>query len=80
MKQVSIQDLKARLSAVVAEAEAGETVIVTRHNAPVAMVGPAQRPSLHRGRRAGAGPLRPAVRRGSKGRFLAVLLTDRADR
>jgi prevent-host-death family protein len=80
MKKVSIQDLKARLSAVVAEAEAGETVIVTRHSTPVAMVGPAKPATVHRGARAGAGPLRAAVKRGSKGRYLPVLLADRADR
>ena len=38
MKRVSIQALKARLSAVVAEAESGNTIVVTRHNAPVALV------------------------------------------
>ena len=38
---VSIQDLKARLSAIVAEAESGDTIIITRHNAPVAQLGPA---------------------------------------
>ena len=36
MKQVSIQDLKATLSAVIAEVESGETVVITRHNVPVA--------------------------------------------
>ena len=34
MKQVSIQTLKAQLSAVVAEAQSGRTIVVTRHNEP----------------------------------------------
>jgi antitoxin (DNA-binding transcriptional repressor) of toxin-antitoxin stability system len=38
MKLVSIQDLKARLSAIVAEAESGDTIIITRHNVPVAQM------------------------------------------
>ena len=37
---VSIQDLKASLSAMVAEAESGDTIIITRHNAPVAQLSP----------------------------------------
>ena len=32
MKRISIQDLKATLSAAVADAEAGQTVVITRHN------------------------------------------------
>ena len=36
MKRISIQALKARLSAAVAEAESGETIVITRHQAPVA--------------------------------------------
>ena len=39
MKQISIQDLKARLSSAVAEAESGETILITRHNQPVAKLG-----------------------------------------
>jgi len=35
MKLVSIQDLQANLSALIAEAESGETILITRHNAPV---------------------------------------------
>lgn len=32
MKRISIQDLKPRLSTAVAEAQAGEAILVTRHN------------------------------------------------
>jgi prevent-host-death family protein len=81
MKMVSIQDLKARLSAVVAEAESGNTIVITRHNAPVALVGPARTEKVHRGGQVGTGRvLRPALRRGTKGRYLSILIEDRGNR
>ena len=80
MKQISIQDLKARLSAAVAEAQSGRTIIVTRHNEPVAQLGPAGPPHVHRGQRVGSGRLKPAIRRGTRGRYLEVLMEDRGDR
>ena len=80
MKRISIQDLKAQLSAAVAEAESGSTIVVTRHNEPVAQLGPARPHHVHRGQRAGSGRLKPAVRRGTKGRYLKVLMEDRGDR
>ena len=79
MKEISIQDLKSRLSAVVADAEAGRTVVVTRHNEPVAQLGPVRAGAIHRGSRLGT-RLRPALARGTKGRYLAVLLEDRGSR
>ena len=75
-----MQDLKARLSAAVAEAEAGEMLIVTRHNQPVAVLGPARSSLVHRGPDVGQFRLRPAGRRATKGRYLAVLLEDRGER
>jgi prevent-host-death family protein len=80
MKQVSIQDLKARLSAAVAEAHAGRTIVITRHNTPVAQLGPAQAAHVHYGARVGTTRVRPALKRGTKGRYLAVLLDDRGSR
>ena len=80
MKRISIQDLKAQLSAAVAEAESGSTIVVTRHNEPVAQLGPATPPHVHRGARAGTGRLEPALKRGTKGRYLTVLLEDRGNR
>jgi len=80
MKQISIQDLKARLSAAVAEAQAGATILVTRHNEPVAQLGPAQSRHTHRGKTPLTGRLKPAIKRGTKGRYLAVLLEDRGTR
>lgn len=80
MKRISIQDLKAHLSSAIATAEAGATLVVTRHKEPVATIGPAQSPHLHRGRRAGTGRLIPAITGGTRGRSLALLLEDRGDR
>lgn len=80
MKQISIQDLKARLSAAVAEAEAGGTLLITRHNQPVAQLRPVRSPDVHRGTAVGAGRLKPAIRRGTQGRYLAVLKEDRGNR
>jgi prevent-host-death family protein len=80
MKQISIQDLKAQLSAAVAQAESGDTILITRHNEPVAQLGPARPPFVHRGKDIGTGRLRPAVTRGTKGHYLTVLLEDRGNR
>ena len=80
MKRISIQDLKGILSAAVAEAESGHTIIITRHNHAVAQLGPARQPGVHRANEAVTERLKPALTRGSKGRYLAVLLEDRGDR
>ena len=80
MKKVSIQGLKAQLSGAVSEAEAGETIIITRHNEAVARLGPVMVPFLHRGASVASRGLRPAVTRGTQGRYLATLLEDRGER
>lgn len=80
MKQISIQDLKARLSGAVAEAESGQTIIITRHNEPVARLTPAGPHHVHRGTSVGTGRLRPAIKRGTQGRYLVVLGEDRGNR
>lgn len=80
MKRISIQDLKAALSGVISEAESGSTIVITRHNEPVAQLGPAHSLSVVRGERVGNGRLTPALKRGTKGRYLAVLKEDRGDR
>lgn len=79
MKKVSIQDLKAHLSAAVADAEAGDTILITRHNEAVAKLGPAGAASVHVGAQTGR-RLRPAIKRGTGGRYLAVLAEDRGHR
>lgn len=83
MSRISVQDLKATLSAAIAEAEAGRTLLITRHNEPVAQLGPARPVVAHRGERVGAARLVPAVKttiKGPKGRYLSVLKEDRDDR
>jgi prevent-host-death family protein len=80
MKRISIQDLKARLSTAVAEAEAGSTFLITRHNEPVAQLSPVRPQHLHRGEQVGTGRLQPVVKRGTSGRYLAVLMEDRGNR
>ena len=77
---VSIQDLKANLSSIVAQAESGDTIIITRHNAPVAQLSPARTAFVHRGKNVGTGPLKAALKRGTKVPFLEVLLEDRGNR
>lgn len=79
MKRISIQDLKSGLSAAIAEAEAGRTILVTRHNRAVARLTPLTPVQLHGdGRRVDAAPLTPLLRRATKGRYLQVLLEDRS--
>jgi prevent-host-death family protein len=83
MTRISVQDLKAQLSSAIAQAESGDTLVITRHNQPVARLVPAVPPHVHRGARVGAGRLRPAIQgglRGEKGRYLAVLMDDRGNR
>jgi prevent-host-death family protein len=80
MKEISIQDLKARLSAAVAEAQAGGTIVVTRHNARVAQLGPVRADAVHRGHAVGTARLEPAIKRGTKGRYLTILQEDRTSR
>jgi prevent-host-death family protein len=82
MKTLSIRELKAGLSSAVAEVEAGESIVVTRHGEPVAKLVPARSQFVHVGARAGRGRLTPAVPRGTvpEGRYLEILLEDRGDR
>jgi len=80
MKKVSLQTLKATLSAAVVEAESGHTIVITRHNQPVAKLIPAFPQSVHRGRHVGRGGIKPAIRRRAKIPYLDALLRDRADR
>ena len=80
MKEISIQDLKANLSSLVAEAEAGGTIIITRHREPVAKLVPAGPGHLHTGKDVGKARLKPVLKRATKGRYLKILLEDRGDR
>ncbi len=83
MSTISVQDLKAQLSGAIARAEAGATLIITRHNEPVAQLAPVSATYTHRGARVGSSRLRPAIKgglRGPKGLLIATLLEDRGDR
>ena len=80
MKRISVQALKAGLSAAIAEAESGGVLVITRHNQPVARLGPGHPPEVRHGSRVGTGRLEPAIRRSTKGRYLAVLMDDRGTR
>jgi antitoxin (DNA-binding transcriptional repressor) of toxin-antitoxin stability system len=74
-----IQDLKAQLSIAVAEAEAGATIVITRHNQPVAQLGPMRSPHVRYGAKVGTG-LQSAIQGGTGGRALELLDEDRGDR
>ena len=79
MDKISIQDLKGQLSAAVAEAERGSTIVITRHNRPVAKLTPASVAQVHVGKRYGRAKLQPAlsVSANTKGRYLDQLMEDR---
>jgi prevent-host-death family protein len=77
MKEISIQDLKAKLSAAVAEAESGHIILITRHNRPVARLAPADVPHIHVGKSLRRRALKPLLKQATRGRYLTVLLDDR---
>ena len=79
MKEISIQDLKANLSSVIAEAESGKTIVITRHKAPVARLGPPDS-HVHLPRSTDRSALKPAIKSDKKIPYLEVLLEDRGDR
>src|SRR5438046_2216306 len=80
VKEISIQDLKASLSSAISEAEAGNTIIITRHKEPVAQLTTAHPQYVLRGKRVATGKIKQALKRGTKGRYLAALLEDMANR
>lgn len=76
MKRVPIHELKRNLSALVAEAKAGKTLLITRHKHIVARLVPPQA-HVHVGKRAGNANLKPAIKRSTNGRYLEMLKDDR---
>ena len=80
MKKVSIQVLKAGLSAAVAEAQAGAHDPDHQAQRAGGAAGPARTAHVHQGARVGMGRVHPALKRGTRGRYLAVLLEDRGTR
>lgn len=79
MKTVSIQDLKQHLSAVIEEAAAGETFVITKHQKPVATLGAAAPLQVTTGKHFGKRSLTRLLRNATKGRYLDVLLEDRRE-
>jgi antitoxin (DNA-binding transcriptional repressor) of toxin-antitoxin stability system len=69
--------LKQELAAFVAEAEAGNDVLITRHNKPVARLTRPGTEHLHTGPRFGKARLKPAVKGKTAGRYLRILDDDR---
>ena len=80
MLEISIKDLKGRLSAAISEAESGKTIIITRHKEPVAKLVPAQPEYVHRGKNVGKGGLSPGFKVRKRIPYLETLLEDRGDR
>jgi prevent-host-death family protein len=80
MKQISIQDLKISLSAAIADAASGSTIVITKHNTPVAKLGPVHSQNLHIGKVVGKGGLRAAIKSAGKIPYLDALLEDRGNR
>lgn len=77
MKKISMYGLKQQLASVVAEAEAGSEILITRHNKPVArLTGPGGR-HINQGALFGKATLKPAVRGKTMGRYLQFLQDDR---
>ncbi len=80
MKTVSIDELKRTLSTLVADAAAGEHILITRHGRPIASLTRADLEHVHVGARAGRAALRPLLRSATKGAYLDVLADDRRPR
>ena len=81
MKTISIQDLKRDLSALVAEAAAGATIVITKHRRPIAVLGAAVSQHLHTGAQFGKRGIKRLLRNATGGRYLETLTEDReADR
>ena len=76
MKTVPIHELKQQLSQVIAAAESGETMLVTRHKRVVARIVPPEA-HLHVGSRFGGGSIHPLLKGATRGRYLDVITDDR---
>lgn len=76
MKKVPLNQLKRQLSALVAQVEGGESLLVTRHKRVVAQLVPPAR-HVHVGSRFGDGTITPLLRGRTKGRYLDAIADDR---
>jgi prevent-host-death family protein len=77
MKYAPINELKQDLASIIAEAEAGSDVVITRHNKPVARLTHLDDEHLHRGANFGKAKLKPVVKGKTAGRYLQLLEEDR---
>jgi antitoxin (DNA-binding transcriptional repressor) of toxin-antitoxin stability system len=69
--------LKQELASIVAEAEAVNDVIVTKHNKPIVRLTRPESEHLHMGSQFGKTRLKPAVKKKTAGRYLQILEEDR---
>jgi antitoxin (DNA-binding transcriptional repressor) of toxin-antitoxin stability system len=77
MKSVPMYGLKQELASIIAEAEAGTEVLITKHNRPVARLTRPGTEHLHTGSKFGRGRLKPALKGKTAGRYLQILEDDR---
>jgi antitoxin (DNA-binding transcriptional repressor) of toxin-antitoxin stability system len=77
MKIVPMYGLKQGLASIVAEAEAGNDVLITKHNKPIARLTRPESEHLHLGSQFGKTRLKPAVKGKTAGRYLQILEEDR---
>lgn len=71
-------ELKQGLASMVAEAEAGNDVLITKHNKPAALLTRPESEHLHYGSQFGKARLKPAAKKSTAGRYLQTLKEDRA--
>jgi prevent-host-death family protein len=79
MNMVQIQQLKRNLSALVDAAAAGEMIVTTRHNRPIATLGPPPCEGVHRGAAFGRARLEPVAEAGGSVPITVTLDDDRAE-
>jgi antitoxin (DNA-binding transcriptional repressor) of toxin-antitoxin stability system len=77
MKSVPMYGLKQGLASIIAEAEAGNDVLITKHNKPIARLTRPESEHIHRGSQFGKTRLKPVVKGKTAGRYLQILKEDR---
>ena len=80
MTQLSIQEFRRKLSLYLAQAEAGESFVITRRGRPIVRISSIAMPGVSVGKHFGKGSIRPAISGGLEGRSLEILDEDRRDR
>ena len=77
MKIVTMNGPKQKPASIVAEAETGNDVLITRNNKPVALLTKPRTEYLHTGSKFGKARLKPAIRGKTAGRYLRILEENR---